>query len=167
MIASACPAGEWWKAIGYTRSKLVGPKQPKPGPCPTEFHLQPSNKIGITHPRPTQRASNYPTIGLIVLAPIVGRIERTPTGSSAFPMSTVVMWQAMSRPMPRQVLVSPPFDATSANGEHGHHRPELAAGSQEDVQIVAPSSGGAVIRPATINRSLGGSQRRVVVREFV
>ena len=57
MIASACPAGEWWKAIGYTRSKLVGPKQPKPGPCPTEFHLQPSNKIGITRPRPTQRAS--------------------------------------------------------------------------------------------------------------
>src|ERR1700719_2771798 len=76
MIASACPAGEWWKAIGYTRSKLVGPKQPKPGPCPTEFHLQPSNKIGITHPRPTQRAPDYPTIGLIVLAPIVGRDGR-------------------------------------------------------------------------------------------
>ena len=48
----------------------------KPGPGPTEFHLQPSNKIGITHPRPTQRAPDYPTIGLIVFAPIVGRDGR-------------------------------------------------------------------------------------------
>jgi hypothetical protein len=112
MIASACPAEEWWKAIGYTRSKPVGPKQPKPGPCPTEFRLQPGNKIDIAHRWPTQRASNYPTIGLIVLAPVVGRFERTATGRSAFSVSTVVMWQAMSRPMPRQVFLSPPFAAT-------------------------------------------------------